>query len=207
MAGGAGQYREEYLRKPPKKLLNTRDQLHKLIGFTDQLSPQGPPTEMTVDRGTGQPAGDQQAEEILGSGPWAPVNLKCVHGAVTPPCCGQGRIGKWSYFFANPMELSEVFYRLKTNRGMTHRQIAYDLKVSKTMVSVFLSLRDLHPDVQSFIAKGDLAPTNAYHLRVITNPEDQVRFATDAVRKGTSEAKMKASVAAYLRRQKTKKTG
>ncbi len=85
----------------------------------------------------------------------------------------------------NPLEEAQTFSRLLHEFGMTHEAVAEAVGRSRSMVSNFLRLLELHQDVQSLLANGEL---EMGHARAIVGlpHERQPGIARLVVSKGLS---------------------
>ncbi len=70
-----------------------------------------------------------------------------------------------------PIEAARSFRTLMDGLRLTQQQLAAKLQISQTTVSQSLSLLDLPAPVQSRVDAGDLAPSAAYLIAKVANPE------------------------------------
>jgi ParB family chromosome partitioning protein len=67
----------------------------------------------------------------------------------------------------NPMDQARAMYRLTTEFGLTHQQVADALSKSRTAVSNYLRLLNLRPEVKRLLEHGDLDMGHARALLML----------------------------------------
>ena len=87
-----------------------------------------------------------------------------------------------------PIEQARAFKALMDVRGWSHRQLAEQLHIAPSAVSQALALLRLPDAVQESVEVGNLAPSAAYELSKVNDPEDQARLAAQVVADGLSRA-------------------
>ena len=80
-----------------------------------------------------------------------------------------------------PIEQARAFKSLMDVRGWSHRQLAEQLHIAPSAVSQALALLKLPDAVQESVEVGNLAPSAAYELSKVNDPEDQARLAAQVV--------------------------
>ena len=85
----------------------------------------------------------------------------------------------------NPLEEAQTFSRLLKEFDMTHEAVAEAVGRSRSTVTNFLRLLDLHPEVQELLSSGRLEMGHARAMVVLT-PEQQVKIARRVVKRGLS---------------------
>ncbi|HEY1189059.1 MAG TPA: ParB/RepB/Spo0J family partition protein [Gemmata sp.] len=86
----------------------------------------------------------------------------------------------------NPLEKANGFKEYTERFKMTQDQLATRLGLDRTTVTNLLGLLNLHPDVQNAVRNGQLTMGHAKVLKGVTDPEQQVAFAKDAIMKNYS---------------------
>ncbi|MBV8270386.1 MAG: ParB/RepB/Spo0J family partition protein [Planctomycetaceae bacterium] len=87
-----------------------------------------------------------------------------------------------------PIEQARAFKALMDVRGWSHRQLAEQLHIAPSAVSQALALLRLPDAVQESVEVGNLAPSAAYELSKVNDPENQARLAAQVVAEGLSRA-------------------
>ncbi|MBV8606633.1 MAG: ParB/RepB/Spo0J family partition protein [Singulisphaera sp.] len=87
-----------------------------------------------------------------------------------------------------PIEQARAFKALMDVRGWSHRQLAEQLHIAPSAVSQALALLRLPDAVQESVEVGNLAPSAAYELSKVNDPENQARIAAQVVAEGLSRA-------------------
>jgi ParB family chromosome partitioning protein len=80
-----------------------------------------------------------------------------------------------------PIEQANALRTLMDVRGWSRQQVADHLHLSRSQVSKALALLDLPADVQDQVDAGDLAPSVAYEVARIPDPESQREAAREIV--------------------------
>ena len=93
-----------------------------------------------------------------------------------------------------PIEQARAFKSLMDVRGWSHRQLAEQLHIAPSAVSQALALLRLPDAVQESVEVGNLAPSAAYELSKVNDPEDQARLAAQVVAEGLSRAETAEAV-------------
>lgn len=93
-----------------------------------------------------------------------------------------------------PIEQARAFKALMDVRGWSHRQLAEQLHIAPSAVSQALALLRLPDAVQESVEVGNLAPSAAYELSKVNDPEDQARLAAQVVTEGLSRAETAEAV-------------
>ena len=93
-----------------------------------------------------------------------------------------------------PIEQARAFKSLMDVRGWSHRQLAEQLHIAPSAVSQALALLKLPDAVQESVEVGNLAPSAAYELSKVNDPEDQARLAAQVVAEGLSRAETAEAV-------------
>lgn len=86
----------------------------------------------------------------------------------------------------NPLEKASGFKEYMDKFKMTQDQLATRLGLDRTTVTNLLGLLNLHPDVQAAVRNGQLTMGHAKVLKGVTDPDQQVAFAKDAIMKNYS---------------------
>jgi ParB family chromosome partitioning protein len=94
-----------------------------------------------------------------------------------------------------PVEQAHAFRTLMDVYGWSHRQLADNLHLSKSMVTKALALLDLAPEVQDRVDAGDLAPSVAYEVARLPDPDAQREAAREIVEGGLTRVEAAAVVA------------
>lgn len=108
----------------------------------------------------------------------------------------------------SPMEQARAFRTLMDRRGWTQEKLAAELAVSRTIVVRALSLLKLPDAVQEHVEQGGLAPSVAYELSKVDDPDEQVRLAAATVKGGLTRddvAKQVRTTAAKKKKPAAKK--
>jgi ParB family chromosome partitioning protein len=87
-----------------------------------------------------------------------------------------------------PIEQANAYKALIDHRGWTHRQLADSLSIAASSVARALALLELPADVQEKVTTGDLAPSVAYEVAKIEDPEQQREVAALVVENDLSRA-------------------
>ncbi len=75
----------------------------------------------------------------------------------------------------NPIEIAMAFYRLATEHGLSHEQIAERTGKDRSTITNFLRLLRLAPIVQDDLIRGSISVGHARALLNISDPEEQRR--------------------------------
>ncbi|AWM41308.1 ParB/RepB/Spo0J family partition protein [Gemmata obscuriglobus] len=86
----------------------------------------------------------------------------------------------------NPLEKAQGFKEYMDKFKMTQDQLAGRLGLDRTTVTNLLGLLNLHPDVQAAVRNGQLTMGHAKVLKGVTDLEQQLAFAKDAIMKNYS---------------------
>lgn len=86
----------------------------------------------------------------------------------------------------NPLEKANGFKEYMDKFKMTQDQLATRLGLDRTTVTNLLGLLNLHPDVQAAVRNGQLTMGHAKVLKGVTDPDQQLAFAKDAIMKNYS---------------------
>jgi ParB family chromosome partitioning protein len=87
-----------------------------------------------------------------------------------------------------PVEQATAFRALMDRRGWSTRQLGAALNLSSGHITRVLALLDLPEDLQAQVTAGELAPSVAYEVSRLDNPEQQREVATKVVQEGLSRA-------------------
>lgn len=96
----------------------------------------------------------------------------------------------------NPIEAATAMKQLMTDYHLTQDELAERIGKSRPAVSNTLRLLTLAPEVISYVADGRLSAGHARTL-VTLAPEDQIKFASDAVKAATSVRELEKKVRAF----------
>lgn len=96
----------------------------------------------------------------------------------------------------NPIEAATAMKQLMTDYKLTQDELAERIGKSRPAVANTLRLLTLAPEVIDFVAEGRLSAGHARTL-VTLAPEDQVKFATEAVKSASSVRELEKKVRAY----------
>lgn len=95
-----------------------------------------------------------------------------------------------------PIEQARAFKTLMERRGLSYRQLADRLNISHQAIVRAVALLELPEDIQSRVESGQLAPSVAYEVARIGDPEAQ----RDVAERIASEGLTRADVAGEVRR-------
>jgi ParB family chromosome partitioning protein len=101
-----------------------------------------------------------------------------------------------------PIEQARAFKTLMDVRRWSHRQLAEQIHIAPSAVTQALALLRLPDTVQESVEAGALAPSAAYELSKVEDPEEQAKLATHVVAAGLS----RAETAEVVRRTAGRKT-
>jgi ParB family chromosome partitioning protein len=87
-----------------------------------------------------------------------------------------------------PVEQAKAFRTLMDGLGLTQLQLASKLQISQATVSQSLSLLELVESAQSQVDSGDLAPSIAYQIAKVQDPDEQRDLAARVVNERMSRA-------------------
>jgi ParB family transcriptional regulator, chromosome partitioning protein len=93
-----------------------------------------------------------------------------------------------------PVEQARAFRTLMDGLGLTQQQLAAKLQISQTTVSQSLSLLELAEAVQARVESGDLAPSAAYQIAKVADPDAQRELAERVVNEGLNRSEAVAAV-------------
>ena len=93
-----------------------------------------------------------------------------------------------------PIEQARAFKVLMDVRGWSHRQLAEQLHIAPSAVSQAMALLRLPDAVQESVEVGNLAPSAAYELSKVNDPEDQARLAAQVVAERLNRAETAEAV-------------
>lgn len=96
----------------------------------------------------------------------------------------------------NPIERATAFQRLSENHGLTQAQLGERLGVDRTTVTNLLRLLKLSPEVQAFVSKGTLSMSQARSIAGISDYDQQLQLAENAIRKDWSVRETEEAVRA-----------
>lgn len=96
----------------------------------------------------------------------------------------------------NPIEAASAMKQLMIDYKLTQDELAERIGKSRPAVANTLRLLSLTPEVSSLVAEGKLSAGHARTL-VPLAPEDQVSFATDAIKSGMSVRELEKKVRSY----------
>lgn len=96
----------------------------------------------------------------------------------------------------NPIEAATAMKQLMVEYRLTQDELAERIGKSRPAVANTLRLLNLTPEVMSLVTEGKLSAGHARTL-VPLSPEDQISFATDAVKNGTSVRELEKKVRAH----------
>jgi ParB family chromosome partitioning protein len=87
-----------------------------------------------------------------------------------------------------PIEQARAFKALVDRRGCSYRQLAESLNISHMAVSRALALLELPEDLQGRVAGGELAPSVAYEVAKLGDPEAQRQVADRVAAEGLNRS-------------------
>jgi ParB family chromosome partitioning protein len=93
-----------------------------------------------------------------------------------------------------PVEQARAFRTLMDGLGLTQQQLAAKLQISQTTVSQSLSLLELAEAVQARVESGDLAPSAAYQIAKVADPDVQRELAERVMNEGLNRSEAVAAV-------------
>lgn len=93
-----------------------------------------------------------------------------------------------------PIEQARAYRQLMDGHGWTVAQLARELAVDHSGVSRALALLDLPASVQEQVDRGDLAPSIAYEVTKLEDPEARAEVAARAVSEGLSRSEVVEAV-------------
>ena len=96
----------------------------------------------------------------------------------------------------NPIEAATAMKQLMVDYKLTQDELAEKIGKSRPAIANTLRLLNLCPDVMSMVAEGKLSAGHARTI-VLLNAEDQIKFATEAVKGQTSVRELEKKVRAY----------
>lgn len=96
----------------------------------------------------------------------------------------------------NPVELADVYRRMKDKRGWSQKQLAEHLHVSESKVSVILKVGESSEVIRAAVQSGALGREAAYHAARLDDPRAQQQIVEHAVlaKIGPAEAAPKIAV-------------
>ena len=93
-----------------------------------------------------------------------------------------------------PIEQARAFRALMDRRGYSGRQLAESLSISHMAVSRALALLDLSAEVQGHVERGALAPSVAYEVSKLADPDAQAEVAARVVSEGLNRSEVVEAV-------------
>lgn len=96
----------------------------------------------------------------------------------------------------NPIEAASAMKQLMVDYKLTQDELAERIGKSRPAIANTLRLLTLTPEVTAMVAEGRLSAGHARTL-VPLAPEDQISFATDAIKSGMSVRELEKKVRAY----------
>lgn len=96
----------------------------------------------------------------------------------------------------NPIEAAAAMKQLMVEYKLTQDELAERIGKSRPAIANTLRLLSLTPEVMQLVAEGKLSAGHARTL-VTMSAEDQIEFATDALRRGMSVRELEKKVRAY----------
>jgi ParB family chromosome partitioning protein len=81
-----------------------------------------------------------------------------------------------------PIEQARAYQSLMARGGLTTRELAERLQISIGQISMAVALLELPEPVKALVDRGDIAPTIAYELSKVDDPQRQVDLAAQAER-------------------------
>jgi ParB family chromosome partitioning protein len=87
-----------------------------------------------------------------------------------------------------PIEQARAYKALVDRRGCSYRQLAESLNISHMAITRALNLLTLPAVVQERVESGQLAPSVAYEVSKLEDPDDQAEVAARVVAEGLSRA-------------------
>lgn len=96
----------------------------------------------------------------------------------------------------NPIEAAAAMKQLMVDYKLTQDELAERIGKSRPAIANTIRLLSLTPEVMQMVAEGKLSAGHARTL-VTLSPEDQLSFATDAVKKGMSVREIEKKVKNY----------
>lgn len=96
----------------------------------------------------------------------------------------------------NPIEAATAMKQLMVDYKLTQDELAERIGKSRPAIANTLRLLTLTPEVTAMVAEGRLSAGHARTL-VTLAPDDQISFATDAVKSGMSVRELEKKVRAY----------
>ena len=106
-----------------------------------------------------------------------------------------------------PIEQARAFKTLLDGRGLSYRQLADRLNISHQAIVRALALLDLPGDVQSRVESGELAPSVAYEVARLGDPEAQRAVADRVSAEGLTREDVAGEVRRAIRGPATKGRG
>src|SRR5947208_10725055 len=94
----------------------------------------------------------------------------------------------------NCLEQAQAFARLSREFGLTQEQIGLRTGMARESVSNYMRLLKLPPIVQDYLRKGDLGFSEARVLLQLSDPENALRIAEQAIRERLSVARLQELV-------------
>jgi ParB family chromosome partitioning protein len=94
-----------------------------------------------------------------------------------------------------PIEQAHAFRALLQRRGCSYRQLAESLHISHQAIVRALALLDLPEDIQNQVEVGELAPSVAYEVSRLEDPEEQREVAARVVEEELNRAQVTEVVA------------
>ena len=106
-----------------------------------------------------------------------------------------------------PIEQAKAFRALMDLNGWSGNQVAKVLGIAQPNVVRALALLDLPAPVQDRVERGELAPSAAYEVSKLEDPDVQAEVATMAVASGMNRAEVVQAVRAHADRSSTRPKG
>ena len=93
-----------------------------------------------------------------------------------------------------PIEQAHAFRALIDRRGWSYRQLGEALHIAPSSIARALALLDLPGDLQGRVTAGELAPSVAYEVSRLEDPDRQREVADQVVKQNLSRAEAVAAV-------------
>jgi ParB family chromosome partitioning protein len=93
-----------------------------------------------------------------------------------------------------PIEQASAFKKLMDVKGWTGKELADALHLHPSSVTHALALLELPSDIQQKVAEGNLAPSIAYELTKIDDPEGQREVVEEVIAGGLSRREARNAV-------------
>ncbi len=103
-----------------------------------------------------------------------------------------------------PIEQAKAFRRLMDANGWSARRLAEELHIDHDKVNRSIRLLNLPEDIQEAVADGAIAPTSAFEITKIEDPEIQAEVASLAVAGNLTRSEVAETVRAHTPRSSAK---